>query len=168
MKTAIFYASSTGNTQSAANRILEKLGGKEALDIYNIEDTKIEKMSEYEKLIIGVSTWGDGDLQDDWDDVFEKFKDIDFSEKTVAFFGLGDQEEYSDEFLTAMSVLHEVVKSKGAMIIGKWPIDGYEFDESKAQDGEHFVGLALDDDNQDDMTNDRIDTWCEQIRLQIL
>lgn len=74
MATAIFYASSTGNTQRAAERILENLGGKEVVAIYNIADGNIAKMSEYEKLIIGTSTWGDGDLQDDWEDVFEEFK----------------------------------------------------------------------------------------------
>ena len=72
MATAIFYASSTGNTQRAAERILENLGGKEVVAIYNVADGNIAKMSEYEKLIIGTSTWGDGDLQDDWEDVFEK------------------------------------------------------------------------------------------------
>lgn len=168
MKTAIFYGSSTGNTEDAAKRILENLGGKEVLEIYDVADIGVEKMSEYEKLIIGASTWGDGDLQDDWEDVFEKFKDIDFSNKTVAFFGLGDQEEYPDEFLAAMGTLHEVVKAKGAKIVGKWTIEGYEFDSSKAQDGDHFIGLALDDDNQDDLTNGRIDAWCEQIRSEIL
>jgi flavodoxin I len=168
MATAIFYASSTGNTQRAAERILENLGGKEVVAIYNVADGNIAKMSEYEKLIIGTSTWGDGDLQDDWEDVFEEFKKIDFSDKTVAFFGLGDQEEYPDEFLSAMGTLYEVVASQGAQTIGGWSIAGYYHDSSKAQDGENFIGLALDDDNQSDETNERIDTWCERIRSQII
>ena len=168
MATAIFYGSSTGNTEKAAKRILENLGGREALDIYDIANIGALKMSEYEKLIIGTSTWGDGDLQDDWEDVFEEFKGIDFTGKTVAFFGLGDQEEYPDEFLSAMGMLYEAAKSKGAEIVGEWSIAGYYHDSSKAQDGENFVGLALDDDNQSDMSDERIDTWCDQIRLQIL
>ncbi len=168
MATAIFYGSSTGNTESAAKQIFKKLGGDGVLDIFDIASVKVEKISEYEKLIIGTSTWGDGDLQDDWDSVFEKFKNIDFSNKTVAIFGLGDQEEYPDEFVGGMWTLYEAAKAKGAKIIGEWPIEGYNHDSSKAQDGEHFIGLALDEDNQSNMTDERIDTWCEQIRSEIL
>ncbi|HUH43056.1 MAG: flavodoxin [Sulfurimonas sp.] len=168
MKTAIFYGSSTGNTESAAKMIFKKLGGEEVLDIFDIASVKVEKMSEYEKLILGTSTWGDGDLQDDWDSAFEKFKSIDFSKKTVAFFGLGDQEEYPDEFVGGIGTLYEVVNSQGAKVVGKWPVDGYYHDSSKAQDGDYFVGLALDDDNQSDMTDGRIESWCEQIRSEIL
>lgn len=168
MATAIFYGSSTGNTQRAAQRILENLGGGDVVDIYNVADEGVAKMSAYDKLIIGTSTWGDGELQDDWEDVFEEFRNIDFSDKTVAFFGLGDQEEYPDEFLSAMGILYEEVASKGAKTIGGWSIAGYYHDSSKAQDGENFIGLALDDDNQSDATNERIDTWCEKIRSEIL
>ncbi|MDD5157926.1 flavodoxin [Sulfurimonas sp.] len=168
MKTAIFYGSSTGNTESVAKKILKKLGGVEVLDIYDISSTKVEKISEYEKLIIGSPTWGDGDLQDDWESVFEKLKNIDFAGKTVALFGLGDQEEYPDKFLGAMWLLYEVIKSKGAKIIGEWPASGYYHNNSKAQDGDQFVGLALDEDNQSEMSDGRIDDWCEQIRSEIL
>lgn len=168
MATAIFYASSTGNTQRAAEMILENLGGNGIVDIYNVANGTIEKMSVYDKLIIGTSTWGDGELQDDWADVFEKFKKIDFSDKTVAFFGLGDQEEYPDEFLSAMGILYEVVAAGGAKTIGGWSVAGYYHDASKAQDGENFIGLALDEDNQSDETDSRIDIWCEKIRSDIL
>ena len=168
MATAIFYGSSTGNTGRAAERILENLGGNDIVDIYNVADGTIEKMSKYEKLIIGTSTWGNGELQDDWKDVFEEFKKIDFSDKTVAFFGLGDQEEYPDEFLSAMGILYEVVASNGAKTIGGWSIAGYYHDFSKAQNEDYFIGLALDEDNQSDDTNYRIDAWCEKIRLQIV
>lgn len=168
MATAIFYGSSTGNTQRAAERILKNLGGSSVVDIYNIADGTLHKMSAYKKLIIGTSTWGDGELQDDWKDVFEAFQKIDFSDKTVAFFGLGDQEEYPDEFLSAMGILYEVVAERGANTVGGWSVAGYYHDASKAQDGENFIGLALDEDNQSDETNSRIDTWCEKIRSQIL
>ncbi len=169
MKSAIFYGSSTGNTENAAKQIREELGGKEVIGLFDISISGIDKIKEYNKLIIGVSTWGEGDLQDDWDDIFEEFKNIDFSNKTVAFFGLGDQESYSDEYVDAMATLYEVVaQEKSANIIGKWPIDEYEFDESRAVVDGEFVGLALDEDNQSNLTQDRIKTWCLQIKEQIL
>ncbi|PLY08535.1 MAG: flavodoxin [Arcobacter sp.] len=157
MTTAIFYASSTGNTSNIANII----AGELAIDeIYDIADISLEKINEYSNVILGVSTWGDGDLQDDWDDNFEELKKVDFSSKTVAFFGLGDQDGYPDTYLDAMGILYEQIKSMGAKIIGEWEIDeSYSFDESKALIDNRFVGLALDEDTQDTLTNKRVKEW---------
>jgi len=166
MATAIFYASSTGNTEDVATAINEKLGGE--LTLVNVADSGISSIGEYDKIILGTSTWGDGDLQDDWEECIDEFKEIDFSGKTVALFGLGDQEEYPDHYLDAVGILYKVVSQKGANVIGSWSTEGYEFDESKAVVDDNFVGLALDEDNQDDMSDERIATWCEQIKAQIL
>ena len=64
-----------------------------------------------------------------------------------------------------MGMLHDVVIQSGANIIGYWPTDGYESDASKAEiPGESmFVGLALDEDQQEDMTAERLKQWREQI-----
>ena len=166
MATAIFYASSTGNTQNIAKQIAKQLGINDKFDISNIN---VEKINEYDKLIFGASTWGDGDLQDDWDDAWNEFCKLDFSGKTVALFGLGDQESYSDNFVDAMGTIYEQVVLKGAKVVGSFSSEGYEHEESKAQkpDGD-FVGLALDEDNQSDLSNDRIAIWCAQIKEEII
>jgi flavodoxin I len=162
MKTAIFYASSTGNTSNIANVIAQELN---VSDVFDIADVSLEKINEYTNIILGVSTWGDGDLQDDWDDNFDELKDIDFSSKTVALFGLGDQDGYPDTYLDAMGTLYAQIKSKGANIIGQWQRDdSYEFDDSKALIDDTFIGLALDEDNQDDLTNDRVSKWILDIK----
>jgi len=168
MATAIFYASSTGNTERAAKAIREQLGGKSAVKLFNIADSGVDKMNDFDKLLIGVSTWGSGDLQDDWEEVFNDFKALDFSDKTVAFFGLGDQEEYSGEYLDAMGTLYDAAVEKGANVIGAWPTEGYEFDDSRAVHDDMFVGLALDEDNQDNLTEERVAAWVEQIKNEIL
>jgi len=168
MTSAIFYASSTGNTEKAAKAIRNELGGKKALKLFNVADSGVERMNEYDKIIIGSSTWGEGELQDDWEEVFDEFKTLDFSGKTVALFGLGDQEEYSDYYLDAMGILYETVVEQGATIIGQWDNEGYDFDESKAIVDDNFVGLALDEDNQSELTTQRIATWCETIKDQIV
>ncbi len=95
-------------------------------------------------MIIGTSTWGEGDLQDDWDDIFDDFKGVEFGGKTVAFFGTGDQEGYGDNFLDAMGTLHEVVLENGGTIVGdKWSTEGYEHDESTAVNDDGFFSLHL-------------------------
>ncbi len=166
MSTAIFYASSSGNTEIVAKQIAKTLGIDNLYDISNI---KIEKINEYDKLILGTSTWGDGDLQDDWDDAWNEFCKLNFTGKTVALFGLGDQESYSDNFVDALGTLYEQVIQKGAKVIGFTSTDGYEHEESKAQKEEgDFVGLVIDEDNQSELTDERIAFWCSQIKNEIL
>jgi flavodoxin I len=166
MATAIFYASNTGNTATIAQEISNKLGD---VPYFDIAESGIAALDEYDKLIFGTCTWGDGELPDDWLDIFSDFSKLDFSNKTVAFFGLGDQEGYEDNFLDAVGILYNKVFENGAKVVGSWDVsDDYEFENSLAvQDGK-FVGLALDEDNQDDLTEERISLWCEQIQSEIL
>lgn len=165
MSTAIFFASSTGNSEEVANIISEKLDG---LRVYDISSISIDELQSYEKLIIGTSTWGEGELQDDLDEMWEDFCEIDFSGKTVALFGLGDQDNYSDEFCNALGTVYEQVTSKGANVIGFTSTEGYEFDDSTAVKNDEFVGLVIDEDNQEDLTHERIESWVESIKSDIL
>ena len=165
MATAIFYASSVGNTEDIAKRLSTKLGD---IDTYNICDEGIEKINNYEKIIFGVSTWGDGDLQDDWEDSWGDFCDINFSDKTIALFGLGDQDSYADTFVDGLGTMYEALKDTGANIIGFTSVDGFEHEESTAQIENEFVGLVLDEDNQDDLSEERIDAWIDTIKERIL
>jgi flavodoxin I len=91
--------------------------------------------------------------------------EVDFSGKTVALFGLGDQFGYADYFLDAMGMLHDLVVQSGARVVGHWPTEGYEFVASKAEipGAGEFVGLALDEDHQEHLTAERLVRWCAQI-----
>ena len=165
MSTAIFFASSTGNSEEIASKISTALNG---IEVFDLSGTKIEKMNDYDKLILGSSTWGDGELNDDWEDVWGDFCKLDFSNKTVALFGLGDQESYSDEFSSALGTIYEQVNSAGANIIGFTSTSGYYHDGSKAQIDDKFVGLVIDEDNQSDLTDERIENWVNIIKSEIL
>jgi flavodoxin II len=87
----------------------------------------------------------------------------------VALFGLGDQVNYSEWFLDAMGMLFDELQGKGIHFIGQWPNQGYEFVASKAltADESQFLGLALDEDSQYDLTDERIATWTLQVLEQI-
>ena len=165
MATAIFFASSTGNSEEIANKISAALND---IQVFDLAGTKIEKINEYDKLILGSSTWGDGELNDDWEDAWSDFCKLDLSNKTIALFGLGDQESYSDEFCSAMGILYEQVAKSTAKVIGFTSVDGYYHDSSKAQKNNQFVGLAIDEDNQSDLTNERITNWVDNIKGDIL
>ncbi|AXX93080.1 flavodoxin [Malaciobacter molluscorum LMG 25693] len=167
MATAIFYASSTGNTEEVVDKIAQKLEISELFNISNNQED-INKISEYDKLILATSTWGDGDLQDDWDEIWDEFKQIDFSNKTVALVALGDQDGYDDTFVNSLGTMYEQVIKQGANVIGFTSTDGYDFEESTALKNDQFVGLVIDEDNQDDLTDERIENWTNQIKNQII
>ncbi|RXK04504.1 flavodoxin [Halarcobacter bivalviorum] len=159
---AIFYATSTGNTEEVANKIHEKLEGFELIDI---SSDGVSKMSECDSIIIGVSTWGEGELQDDWEDCFDDLQEIDFSGKKVALFGLGDQESYGHEFVDALGIMYETLNEKDVSIYGKTSTTGYEYEYSKAEVDGEFVGLVIDEDNQAELTDERVTNWCNEIKV---
>lgn len=165
MATAIFFASSTGNSEEIAKKISTQLGG---VEVFDLAGKNLLKMNNYDKLILGGSTWGDGELNDDWEDNWDDFKSLDLSNKTIALFGLGDQESYSDEFCSALGIIYEHVNSTGAKIVGFTSIEGYSHDSSKAQIDEEFVGLVIDEENQSDLTEQRITAWVNNIKNEIL
>lgn len=165
MATAIFFASSTGNSEEIANKIASKL---DDIEVFDLANTKVDKINNYDKIILGGSTWGDGELNDDWEDVWGDFCKLDLSNKTIALFGLGDQESYSDEFCSALGIIYEQISSTKANIIGFTSTQGYYHDASKAQIEDKFVGLIIDEDNQSDLTDERIQNWVNQIKAEIL
>ncbi len=163
---ALFYGTYTGVTKIVAEKIAHALG-EDKIDLFNISDGG-EKMADYDKLIIGTSTWSIGELQEDWDAFMPKLQEMDFTGKTVALFGTGDQIGYPDTFLDGMGMLYETFSFRGARFVGFWPTDGYDFTSPlPLLDEDHFVGLAIDEDNQADLTDERIARWCEQIRPEL-
>ena len=155
-KIGLFYGSSTGNTETAAYQIKEKLealDGIDAVEVHNIGASSPEQILGYQYLVMGIPTWNTGELQDDWAFFFPKLSGMNFSGKKVALFGLGDQNGYGFNFLDAMGVLGDELLVQGADLTGYWTTRTYDFAESLATDGgDFFMGLGLDNDGQADMT----------------
>jgi flavodoxin I len=160
-KTAIIYGSTTGNTESIANQIKTELSDS-SVDVLSIADTSIDEMKGYDNLILGTSTWGLGDLQDDWEGPCDELSQL--GKQKVALFGLGDCMSYPDTFVDGMGQLYEAVKQSEAEVIGFTSSTAYDFDASVAQVEDEFVGLVIDEDNESDKTTGRISEWVESIR----
>lgn len=160
----LFFGSDEGNTENVAQRIQQRLG-EDAVDLHDIADVTQLELAEYDNILLGIPTWDFGQIQSDWEEFWEDISAVDFTGKTVALFGLGDQFGYGDFFLDAMGMLHDVVVGNGAKVVGHWSVEGYEFDESKAltADRQCFVGLAIDEDQQEDLTSARLNDWCQQV-----
>ncbi len=158
---AIFYGTTTGTTETIATKIASKLNA----DVFEIADVSSSQMNKYKYLIFGTSTWGDGDMQDDWDDFLNQFSDIDWSNKLVALFGVGDSYSYPDTFAGGMGLLHQALLKHNCSIVGQTDTSGYQIDGSTTAivDG-RFVGLAIDEDNESEHTDERIDSWIKRIK----
>ncbi len=165
MKTAIFYGSSTGNTKSVANKINECIGNK--ADVKDVGGMSAEELAAYDFLFLGTSTWGIGDLQDDWESFLSDLKAIDLQDKKVALFGLGDSMGYPDSFIDGVGTLYEFFIGKGCQIVGEVAADAYDFESSTAVRDGKFVGLPIDEDNESNKTSERITSWIESLKTHL-
>lgn len=165
-KVALFYGTQTGNTETVAEAIQEKLGGDSVVALFDIADASPSDFEEYGYLIIGCPTWNIGELQSDWEGFYDELDAVEFNGKKVAYFGAGDQIGYADNFQDAMGILEEKIASLGGKTVGHWPTDGYEFNDSKAVRNGKFVGLAIDEDNQSDLTEGRIEAWAKHLKSE--
>ncbi|MDR1347140.1 MAG: flavodoxin FldA [Prevotellaceae bacterium] len=164
-KIGIFYGSSTGNTKDIAVKIAEKLGVASS-DVYDVA-SGITDFENYDVLLFGASTWGFGDLQDDWEDYQKKLTSINLSGKKAAIFGCGDSAAYSDSFCDALGKIYGIIKEKGCTIIGMVDTEGYSFDASESVIDDKFVGLPLDVNNEDNLTENRINAWLDRLKKEI-
>ena len=168
-KIGMFWGSSTEMTSIAAIEIkkeFEKLGHE--IDSFDIAKSGLSPIADYKNIIVGCPTWNVGELQEDWDLVFNEYQSLRFDNKTGAFFGVGDQMGYSCNYLDAVGLLARPFMENGGKLVGKWSTDGYEFEESVALEGEEFLGLALDYDNQDSESEERIIRWVSQIKSEFV
>lgn len=160
----IFYGSSTGTCKSLAAQLGSELGVTDN-DIFSADKITPDLISAYDILILGTSTWGYGELQDDWYDAVKILKNVDLKEKTVAIFGCGDSESYCDTFCDGMGILYEELKNSGCTFIGNHvSTAGYNFCSSVAVVDDCFVGLALDDMNESEKTSERIKLWISELK----
>lgn len=158
----LIYGSTTGTTQAAAAKISEMLGAS-CVDIASAKPEDFQSPV----LVLGTSTWGFGELQDDWEAGRAMLESADLSNSKVAFFGFGDQAGFGDTFVDGIGILCEAAVKGGAKIIGKTSADGYSFSASRAMEGGQFCGLALDDSNQSDLTDARIEAWVAQLKSEM-
>jgi len=162
-KTVIVYGSTTGNCECIAYKLAEALQA----DIYNVSEMTAELLSQYEAYIFGSSTWGFGDLQDDWYDGIELLKAMNLTGKTAAVFGCGDSRNYDTTFCNAMGIIYDALLDTGVNLVGEIYTAGYTFTASEAVHEGKFVGLPLDEDNESELTDNRIIAWVELLKPEL-
>jgi len=164
-KIGLFYGPQEGNVEKVAKLIASKI---DAVDLIRVKEIEANVLREYDSIILGISTlgkhnWSSENLGNDWDQFLPKMNGLDLKGKKVALFGLGDHIAYADFFVDAMGELFEVVKGTGATVIGQVSDEGYEYNESRAFIDGKFIGLPIDEDFEDDLTEGRVDNWLKVI-----
>ena len=140
-KVHVIYGSTTGMTEAVAGKIAEALGAQ----AFNVNAGDAAAF-DAEMLVLGSSTWGVGDLQDDWAAQLDSVK-ANFAGKKVAVFGLGDSQGFADSFCVAADTIANAAKEAGATLVGEV--------------------LKLDDTNEADQTDAKIVTWVETLKAAL-
>ena len=164
-KTAIIYSFNTKKTGKIATQIREGFNDP-SIEMVNAEELTEEQFLSFENLILGVPTWFDGELPNYWDEFVPALEDLDLKGKKIALFGLGDQKGYPENFLDGVGIMADILEAQGASLVGYTSTEGYEFESSRALREEHFLGLAIDYENQGSMNKQRIAAWVEQLRKE--
>ncbi len=166
-KTVLVYWPKKGNVENTAQKIAA-LFEPGSIDVFTISQADAENLPSYDLLIFGGSTVGADNWEDThtskWYEFFKSLKSVDLGGKTAAIYGLGDQVLYPDHFVDGMAIIRDELVAAGATITGSWPVEGYEYTDSKSVEDDHFIGLALDDDQQPEMSDERIRKWVGMVK----
>jgi len=165
-KTVIIYSFHTQKSKKVAEKVIATFG-EENIQAVNAEELTAKVFEENDNFILSAPTWFDGELPNYWDEFVPELEEMDLRNKTFAVFGLGDQKGYPENFCDAIGILVEVLEGCGASIVGKIPAVGYNFESSRAQRGDIFVGLPLDQENQGKLTGERVIKWVEQLKTEM-
>lgn len=163
-KIGIFFGSTEGNTERVVNQIQQLLGDEAELN--NVNATTADDVQPYPNVIYACPTWEIGQLQEDWESFIDEIEKVDYAGKKVTYVGVGDADGYPDTFLDAIGIIHDRIKDKGATFVGTWPTDGYNFSASKGVINGKFIGLGIDEENQKNLTADRIAKWVAQLKAE--
>lgn len=161
---AILYGSTTGKTEEIADELQKHLPDSR---VFDISDFPLEELGFYDVLVLGTSTWGTGDLQDSWADHLEELAACDLTDKTLAFFGLGDQKSFTETFVGGLAKLYDRLAPLAKKVIGNFRDKDFSFEDCLAYREGAFVGLVIDDDNQASKTDERINRWVSQLLTEV-
>ncbi len=158
----LFYAPSGGSVHKVAKRIKQKIKNWK-VDMLYIRDVKPEDFLNYRNLILVSSTSGkdawNNKETDEWATFMPGLQKLHLDGRRVALVGLGNCALYPNNFADGLRNLAELVEEKGGILIGKTEPDDYTFTLSQALQDNLFVGLPLDEDNEADKTDARIEKW---------
>lgn len=170
LNVGLIFGTDTGNTEEIGDKIAAVLAEHACpVEMLDVVDASPEIIEGFDFIIMGIPTWDFGGIQEDWEEFEDQILATTLTGKIVALYGLGDQLGYGDYFVDAMGWLNERVLKAGATVIGEWPTTGYDFEASLAanKDKSYFCGLAIDEDQQIELSDERIANWINVLIEQL-
>ncbi len=164
-KTAIVYSFHSQKSKKVSEKIIDAFG-KSKIEAVNAEEVNKQVFEKYDNYILSAPTWFDGELPNYWDEFVPDLEEMNLKNKKFAIFGLGDQKGYPENFCDAIGILAEIIEDCGGTITGQTSVEGYTFEASRAQRGDKFAGLALDQENQARKTTERVKKWVEELKKE--
>lgn len=163
-KVTVIYGSTTGVTETIA----QKIAAYFSCEAINITSAAPDSLAA-DLIILGTSTWGFGELQDDWAGAGSALlEQSNLSGKKVAVFGVGDSVTFADTFCDGIAILVELAQAKGATNIGAFPASEYAASiTSRVISGEQLLGLPLDETNEPEQTTPRLEKWLAQLKASL-
>ena len=137
MTFTIFFATSTGKTEDVADRLKELLPGAEAKDVDNLGSS--DELVAADALVCCVPTWNTG---------------ADEGRSGTAWDDLAQEIPNLD------------FAGKSVAILGLGDSAGYTFDSSKSVVDGKFCGLPIDEDNESELSDQRLADWVQQINSE--
>ena len=117
-KATIIFGSTTGNTETVANKIAENMADYDVAVQYVTEVPDDSSVQEADLVLYGCSTMGLGELQEDFIPYYEsRMTPALLKGKNVAVFGLGDKENYEEYFCWSADILSKKVQECGANLV---------------------------------------------------
>lgn len=115
-KVIMVFTSMTGNTEEMAEAIAEGVREQGAeLDVKEVLDATATELEEYDGILLGAYTWGDGELPDDFLDFYDELDDVDLTGKKAAVFGSCDSSY--EKYGAAVDILIEKLQERGAEVV---------------------------------------------------
>lgn len=166
-KTAIFFGPLDGAVHRVAKKVRDEIGA-DKVEMVPVKDATVADLEKYDKIIFGISTvgsetWHSTYSNADWGKFLPEIEKARYDGKTLAIFGLGDHITYARTFVDHIGLLANALKKNGAELVGKVPAGEYEFEDSKAVEGDKFMGLPVDEDFEPELTDERVKKWVKQI-----
>ena len=167
MRVALIYGTLLGNTENVAESIIEQMKPEFEVELVDVCLVEAKDLNKWDLLICGIPTWDIGQLEYGWADLYEDLDSVDL-DLIVTMFGLGDQSSYRDTYQDAMGILYRKLIERGARgDIGFTSTEGHDFEISDALIDGKFCGLAIDEDQQPDLTESRVVNWAVQIEEEL-
>ncbi|HEX7038513.1 MAG TPA: flavodoxin domain-containing protein [Trueperaceae bacterium] len=164
-RAVVVYATLFGTTARVAELVAAELGALlgRAVTAIDLAALDLSGLPGHDLVVLGTSTWNFGELPPDLENRLPELEALDLRGTALALFGVGDQLGYPDTFLDAVGIAAERLERTGARLVGRWPAAGYAFAASLALRGDELLGLAIDEDNEPELTAARVVAWADLV-----